>query len=325
MARPTKKDKQKREQLLKYFKRDSEIYTNFEKVTDKQSKERMIYTFLDCCSVRNNCNTIDGICCTFNDNPNSNGFDIYEEEIQFIELMNIDKNIHDYYCSILANSKSILYNSYKKDYRVYQMIDEVILIKLFGKKRVEEFDNRGYPHYLLPLLKKLTDDEKEQLKNYIKTNPFGNRTIIRQEYINNFHFINDNTNLLIELDFTKPIKEIQDYIKYLYNEYQNNKISDVFQYLNIERNYPKLENHDIYKTNGHKPFNVVLADKLFIYDAKKNGLNYTDIQKEINDYSKKKRKFSNDEIYKKTIIEYSNFMINFIDKKEFIKFRKGLY
>jgi len=325
MGRPTKEEKLKREKLLKYFKRDSEIYKSFEEVTKDLSKERMIYTFLDACSIRSTCNNIGGICCTFNDDPNNNdGWDdLWETVTPYQELMNIDEVKHDYYSSILAYAKSSLYaTKWKSDYRAYQMIDEVVLVELFGETRVKELDNRGYPHYLLPLLRKLTEDEKIVLKEHIKINSFGTKTIIMREYTNKLKYMKiGEASLLVELDFTKPLNELQEYIKHLHHEYEKNKISDVFDYLNIKRNHPTLSEHDIYRTNGHKPFNAVLADKLFIYDSLKNGLKFVDITKEINKYTKK---FSDDKIAKKTFDNYSNFIINFIDNEEFIKFRNGV-
>ena len=324
MARPTNKEKEDRKILLKYFKRDSEIYTNFEKVTQNQSKERMIYTLLEACSIRNTCNIIGGICCTFNNNPNNNGFDNWEEEILYQELMDIDETKHDYYSSILAHSQQLSdEEKHKKDYRAYQMVDEVVLVELFGEKRVKEFDNRGYPYYLLPLLRKLTDHENEKLKKYIAKNQFGTNTIIKREYANRMKLMeNKHINLLVELDFTKPVEEIQEYVAYLHEEYKNNKILDIFDYLDIKRNHPQLSDHDIYITNGHKPFNAVLADKLFIYDSFKNGLNFIDIRNEIDEYTKK---FSTDKIRRTTLKNYLHFMVDFIDNENFIDFRDGYY
>lgn len=318
MARPTKKEQLKRKQLLKYFKRDSEIYMDFEKNTEKMDNERLIYVFIDMCSMRSTCNNIGGICCTFNNGANDFDNPLYHE------LMAIDEVVHDYYASILAKSQSLILNKHKADYMAYQMIDEVVLIELFGEERVKDFDNRGYSHYLKPLLRSLTDTEQLALKERVACNPFGTKTIIQREYAQRMTLRTLNTNdILVEIDFTKPIEEIQKYIKNLHDEYRKNNILNVYESLKIKRKYQALDNHDIYKTNGHKPFNIVLADKLFIYDAYKNGLNNVDIQTQLNTYTNDVKKISNDKISMKTIQEYLKFMINFIDNNGFSEFRKG--
>ena len=286
----------------------------------------MIYTLLEACSIRNSCNIIGGICCTSNNDQNNNILDNWEEEILYKELMNIDKVKHDYYCSILAHSQSLLYEAKtKKDYRAYQMIDEVVLVELFGEKRVKEFDNRGYPHYLLPLLRKLTDQEKEKLKQRITKNQFGTNTIIKREYANKMEFMrNKHTNLLVELDFTKPIEELQEYIQLLRKEYQSKKILDIFDYLEIKGNRLSLDNHYIYTTNSHKPFNILLADKLFIYDTRKIGLTWEEIINELINYHTITLKISTDEITDNTIKKYHKHMIDFIEKQGFLDFKYGL-
>jgi hypothetical protein len=321
MARPTNKEREKRKKLLKYFKRDSEIYINFEKATEDKSNERMIYAFIDACSIRNSCNNIGGICCTFNDDPNNDGFDLWEEKTPYQELMNIDKRKHDYYSSILAHSKSILHNN--KEYRAYQMVDEGLLIKLYGEKRVKEFDNQGYPHYLKPLLRKLTLEEKEKLKKRIAKQQFGTNTIIKREYENKMNLnILDNASLLVELDFTKPLKEIQEYIKHLHEEYQKNNIKNIFNIMGIEKEKRKKE-EEIFLTNSHKPFNGLLADKLFIYDGKKMELTNDEIKKEIIVYWTKTKKISKDEITEKIIKKYYESIKKFIENEDYEKFLSG--
>jgi len=330
MGRPTKENKLKREKLLKYFKRDSEIYTSFEDITEQLNKEKILNYFSEQASYRYILSKFNGIRC-----GNNNFKD--ENKIYFEELYNISKLIHDYYTSLICNaqnnrkSKGLDYYigsdinggdmpyGVVNNYSTHFIIDEIRLIEILGEDRVKELNGNGYPHYLAHLNLTLTITEKKKLRKSIEGNHlYGIRTVIKKELgrygKNNY----DNNSFLVELDFTHPLEEIQEHIKFLYEEYQQKNLYNIFDFLNIERT--PINHYDHYKTNGHKPLNVLLADKLFIYDGLGMGLNIKDVSNEIDRYTNNVKNISNDKINKKTVKSYLSFMWDFIDNKGFVGF-----
>lgn len=432
MGRPTKKEQLERKKLLKYFKRDSEIYVNFEQSTNGLTNEEMIYFFIDECKVRNTCNLFSEldervICCTFNDSD-TDGFNTDWDEIKYQELYDIDVKKHDYFSSIVAHSKSVLYNvlstkkskpvptlnktvfiekfgektvqelyeevvlnkmwkyhgepienyminnhllikknsnilikeldsdtfeglydvdKMKRDYctslllfshkyRVCNRISKDRLIKIFGKEFIEKFGDMDYSNNIFSLTEQLTDVQNQRLKESISKNSFEVETVIEQEYTKDrkkYIYPTINKALLVEIDFTKPIDEVLEYINHLYKEYQNKKILDTFEFLNIKHEPLALYSHDIYKTNSHKPFNVLLADKLFIYDAFRNGLNVADMQNQIDNYRLKLKNIKDedkqydeslkDKIGSYRVNKYLETMIELIENGGFREFLNG--
>jgi len=317
MAGISKEEREKRSKIGSYFKRDSLIYTNFEELTKKKSKQFIIYDFLNECAFRDVCNMIGGICCTYNE---SDSFDFDEFEIMFQDLHNIDESIHNYFSSLLAHSK-ILKNQNKKKYSIENMIDEALLIKVLGEERVKSFDNQGYSHNLEYLIKRiLTKEEIEKLRKHIDKKPFGTSTIIKQDYknpndITRYFGGTKNNTLLVELDLTKDPQELKEYIDILHKDYKNNEIKNIYDLLSLSQ--PKTTEHEIFTTNGHKDFQKLLADKLFIYDCRKVGLSYSQINAELNNYhSEYSDKYNKSR-------EYYSSISSFIDKKEYSSFNKG--
>jgi len=288
MARPTNKERAERKILLKYLKRDSEIYINFEETTKELTNEEISYYFVNACKLRKKVKDSGAISGNFIYKPKGKdkgwGLDSWNRKT-FQDLKDIDNLKHDYYSSILAYAESRIYQKeQKKKYITRYMIEEDILIKIIGEKRAKEVKSNIVPNDLgYLLLYELTDIEIEKVKKYINIRPYGVKTIIQRNYtLNNsllkvaVHRVKENT-LSVELDFTKSLDEINLYIQHLHEEYQKNNIKNVFDILGIEKEKRKEE--EIFLTNSHKPFNGLLTDKLFIYDGKNMGLTNKEIRK----------------------------------------------
>jgi len=312
MGRPFNKDREERKILLKYFKRDSVIYSNFEKATKELTNEETIYYFIQFCIFRNSCDTFGGICSYSTDLPK-----------EYQNLKNIDKVKHDYYSSLVSYSFYLVNNMrfrYQEKYEVSNKIDIDEIREILGEKRAEEAKRYGFGYWLY----RLTDIEKDKLKKHIDNKPSIAETIIYRNYVLDSKFSYKHlrhNSLLVELDLTKDLKEINKYIQHLHEEYQKNKIKNVFDTLDIKLS--KRNKEKIFSTNSHKPFNELLADKLFIYDAKKIGLTNKEIRKEIIRYSTVIKNNSKDEITETIMSNYYKSIKRFIKDEEYLKFLSG--
>jgi len=328
MGKPTNKERLEHKELSKYFKRDSEIYTTFEKITEGLNKEKIIKLFIEECEYRMVCidtDELEGVRCGNENFPKEDG-------IYFEELYKISKFKHDYYCSLLCVSQNntdkidfewhyrgsdirgnAIHIGQPNSYSISFWIHDGRLIEIFGKDRVQELGGtEGYPLGLRSLNFKLTAKEKELLRECIDKSPIGIRTIINKVHGNYGASTNSyNNSFLVEIDFTQPLEEIEIYIKHLHSKYHKNELPNVYDFLNIERKATNQK--EIYKTNGHKDFNILLADKLFIYDSVKMGLPQTYAQKEIIKYHTKTKKISKDETTETTVRDYLHFMIGLIE------------
>lgn len=344
MARPSKEEKKEREVLLRYFKRDSRIYSIFEENTDGMNKDKVLNLLLDASSTRYifeknyyiRKEIGDGIGCSNDNFPP-------HQEIYFEELYRLNKYKHDYYSLLMCISKhrwdgykpSEIIGRYVQDdingkcleygcenhYSNHFTIDSGRLIEIFGLERAKELGASYYPIYFSHFKFKLTDNEKKILVNSISKESHGVKTIVKRSHGYYGGQGSSNNTYLVDIDFTRPLEEIKEHIEFLYNEYQDNKLPNVFDFLGIERKRSNHEEH--YKTNSHKPFNVLLADKLFIYDARKMGLSWGDIQTELNHYTNKVLKISADKITEDTAKKYFKYMTNFIDERSFLNYQNG--
>jgi len=318
MGRPTKEEQRKREILLKYFRRDSKIYTSFEKATEGLNQSHTIGMLIDQCKVRN----FKGLKKLLLNTPNSN--------LLFIsELIDIDEEIHLYY-QLIHNIANINLNISTKDfYDLHYYINKSLLIKLFGKNRVNTFHSEGYfGFFLTDILSQLSEDEKKQLSNYISKNDVFDLHTIINDMVGRYSYNDSSLNHLVEIDFNKPKKDILNNIENLIDEYNKGNLPNVFDYLGIKK-YSNKKN--ILKTNSHKPFNILLADKLFIYDSCKIGLKYNDIINEIDNYSMKIQNIDYDisinekplnRVTTKTIKNYRDELIYLIDNNGYLDFEK---
>lgn len=325
VGRPKNKEREKRKILLKYFKRDSVIYSNFEDTTKSLTNNEVAYYFANACKLRNKAKDGGVICGTLNLDPKGSGWDLWEKKV-FQDLKDIDNAKHQYYTSVLGYSESKLYQQKtNKKYIVRYMIEEDILIKIIGEKRAKEVKSKILPNDLGYLLaRELTDIEINKVKKYINIRPFGIKTIVQSNYtLNNSllnHRIKDNT-LSVDIDFSKSLKEINNYIQHLHEEYQKNNLKNIFGLLGIEEE--KSNQEKIFLTNSHKPFNGLLSDKLFIYDSRKIGLTIGEIREELIKYWTKTKKISEDKITEGIIYDYHKSTKNFIENEEYEKFLRG--
>lgn len=229
------------------------------------------------------------------------------------------------------------------------MIDEPVLLKVLGEERVNELlydgfpdviqDNKGFPYldfeelltekasFILNITLDgeetestakppyLTNSEKIAIKKHIKLNPFGFRTMILRDYTKQQR--DSTSSHFVEIDFSKPIEEIEHFIKSIKKDFDNNprKLPTMYDLLGIKRK--TIEFHtlksDIYRSTNKKSNEQLLADILFIYDCNKTNYTQADIQQEF-------KLHYGYGIKKDTIKTYLEFAKNYINKKKYLEF-----
>ena len=313
---------------LELFIRSNPLYMSFEERTKDLNEVEISYVFCKECETRAKDINFINEWLELRDNSiddKENYPLIYNEK--FEELKNIDIDLYTYYNNL--TQKAIfqqLEDEITKKYSVKTMIDEPILLKVLGEDRVNQLlydgfpkeirENKGFPYLdFEDFLLVLTKDEVQKIKNHIKLNPFGFRTMILRDYskiqrdLTNSHFV--------EIDFSKPIEEIQGFIKTIKDDFDLNtkEIPTMYELLGIKRK--KIEFHtlksDIYKSTNKKNNAQILADILFIYDCDKANFDQGTIQQEFKSHY-------GYGIKKDTIRSYLKFGKNYINKKKYLEF-----
>lgn len=317
---------------LELLIRSSPLYLDFENRTKDLNEVEISYIFCKECETRAKDINFTKKWLEVRDNSTSKEEKekltlIYNE--QFEELKKIDFNLYAYYNNLFESVVlNPLEDSIRKQYSVKTMIDEPILLKVLGEDRVNELlydafpkeiqENKGFPYLDFEYLISMLDtDEVKKIKNHIKSNPFGFRTMILRDYAK---IQRDSTNShFVEIDFSKPIEEIQKFIKDIKDDFDLDpkKIPTMYDLLNIKRK--KIELHtlksEIYKKTNKKSNSQVLADILFIYDCDKANYIQADIQQEFKEHYKNEIG-----IRKDTIKNYLEFGKNYINKKKYLDF-----
>jgi hypothetical protein len=175
------------------------------------------------------------------------------------------------------------------------------------------------------------DECKEAVQQYFS----GNTELSKLEFnmpvitsINPSHEYHKRA--LIEIDFTKPKKEIMLLVSKLKDEYDsnNNFIQGLDEYLGLvpkkEAYNCTLENCDFYKKSPRKPLLNKLMDAFFIYDCKRIGLTNNYVIDEINRYWNEVKNIHHDKMSEKTYYEYLKYMRNQIDEKQYKKFYSSI-
>jgi hypothetical protein len=215
---------------------------------------------------------------------------IYNKEFEKLKVIDID--FYSYYNNLME--KVILQpltDSINKKYSVTTMIDEPILLKVLGKKRVDELlydglpkeiqENKGFPYldfeHFLTLLEK---EEALKIKKHIKLNPFGFRTMAHNHVIDDRDLTNS---LFVEIDFSKPIEEIEEFIKLIKDDFKDKTKKPTTMYNLLGIKHKKLELNTLGSTN-RKTTNQLFADILFIFDCYKAKYTQEDIQIEFKNH-----------------------------------------
>ena len=362
MARPSKQEIEKRNKILNlgFFKRDNEVYTNFENNLSLVSESLfMPYYFCDECHIRTpeHFLFLDEICNSKYADEQQN-FANNKEKIQYLykdksidesllnikKLSDIDENIGEYYYELFSNRR---YNFNRDRERINTnyistvLVDKDVLIKALGKKRIDEFTycttkNSLGAYSLVAMINGflsdaiLTDDEKIKIKNeLIKKNYASNIIVSRHitgSLTDDMTYSSNHKKILAELDLSKPIEEIVKYVTQLKTDFDNkpSKFPNAYELLgeSITPYKCDLKDCEIYKEKNPKPIYGRLADVLFIYDCKKMKLTNEYITDEINRYWQEVKKISTDGFY--SLEEYYKIAKEHIDNKKYIDYLVGV-
>jgi hypothetical protein len=323
-------DKRQRIINLELFTRSNPLYKSFENRTKFLNDVEISYIFCKECETRaKDLNFInEWFECRDNSIDDKENYPlIYNKKFEALKVINMD--LYTYYNNLMETvTTQSLEDSISKQYSVKTMIDEPILLKILGKKRLNELlydgfpqiiqDEKGFPYLDFEnFLTLITDDEVIKIKKYIKLNPFGFRTMVLRDYAKIER--NLTSSYFVEIDFTKPIEEIENFIKILKNDFKENpkKLPTMYDILKIR--HKKIKFHtlksEIYKNTNRKSNSQLLADILFIFDCYKAKYTQEDIQIEFKHYY-------GYGIKKETLKKYLNFAKEYINNNKFMEFIK---
>ncbi len=360
MAAPTKIEREKREKIksLGLFVRDSEIYTTTEQNLDNVSRAVLGYRFCDYCVDR-----VRGII-DINNKKDLLVEEYYVNENQrssLKELYSLDENMFYTYMGLLYHAhQNDFYNKIFSpfDYKIKTLIYKKDFNIILGEERTNQLFHKD-PMDIKFLLDRnmLDENELNKIREYYFNNEQDEDRITPHMTLINrsstsYNMVNLTSDLAktttiknpdskfyfewqtqktkavyVELDFTKPIEELVEFILKIKNDFDENpkNIQNIYDLLDDEGEIFKcdLKDCNIYKTNNVKPIGGRLADVLFIYDCKKAGLNNDYILKEINKYWTKTKKLFKDEMQLKTLREYHELAIDYIDNKKYKCYLSG--
>ena len=222
------------------------------------------------------------------------------------------------------------------------MVDEYVLIEALEEKRFKEIPfygkgtrhNEGWVNHpsrgravmdFESQLEKLNSDDIKKINEYINKKNRGVRTIIAQNYepfSNPLKRPDKNNKVLIELDLSKPLAEIEKFIKVIKDDFTNtNKIKTIYDLLGSENTMfvAELHEYNVYKKiNRASKSNLdMLADTLFIYDCIKADLDEGTIIALLNNhYDPVKMNIT-------SLRAYYKLACDFIDNERYKKFISG--
>lgn len=343
MARPTKEQIARREQIksLGLFVRDSHIYTTFEEETQKANltPTKLSYSFCNECEKRTNNFTYDG-----SDLKKYNN-DMYIQTLHMIDynlgifFHKLDTFSHsDFFSNEHYFSESYVHRSdiekiLKRSIPLDCGNDLISLESLLLKDHVivsRDFleDNRETTYYLSNEL--FTDRERRKIKKYYqnaKYNDLKYLTLITKDDKCEYNINGLERNTFAEIDLTKPLEELVEFVTMLKNDYDQDptSISNFHRLIrmDIEDHKCSLEACDIYKHKNPKPLSGRLMDVLFIYDCKVAGLDDSYVMDEVNRYWNDVKNVHKEKITKDTLQKYRKLAIDYIDNLEYKNFTKG--
>lgn len=337
MGRPTNEVREQRSKIIELglFVRDSYIYTNFENLTRDFPTHRLNYVFCKECSARDYMNNIE-VSELINLKPNIDSIEITKK---LEELEKLDDFLSTYYYTLYKNQFNHDKQFPLKAYTTDTIIESKHIINVLGNN--PPYDNLSTYTSLNSLAYKMPKEDRKKLLEYCIKYGLGETCIYREMITSmnlayydmpNIELKNDNLHRVkIELDLTKPTKEILKYIEAIKNDYDKDpsNIPTLSSLLGADTSDNKLcktKEFNIYDRKSKKPINGRLADILFIYDCRKAGLNDEYIRNEINRYWQDvKELFSlfENKFGEKTLIKYSIFSQKYIDKQEYKSFVSG--
>lgn len=320
MARPTKEEIERKEELKKFYKRDQKIYTVFEKYTDSLDNYTTLQVFCTICAVRR-------------ERFLSSEDDILLNDIDIYKLHN-EYRVVDYPIYLIRGLSALLLDDnldnegHKKVKRALKLLLEYSynFKAIFEKeKRIKEGKEKLDNNFLesLEVLKEilfmLFESKKGKLFNAVY------ETFIRKK-INQFA----NKSYFIEVDLTKPKKEIIKFIENIKDDFDANpfKFENTHDFLGLTPEIFKCDIKDcevfkLGKRGTNKPINGIMADILFIYDCYKVGLDKRYTIKEINRYWNEIKNLNKDEMSERTYENYKKIAIDYIEKQKYLCYITG--
>jgi len=322
MARPTKDELKQREEFISLglFVRDNNIYTAFEEDTKELnfSSIKLSYEFCNQC----------------------------EDRYEIIQNKSIETPM-EYYNALSDNLSFRNSPSYAREKKATYHSYTLVLQKEM-KKAIEEKGDRFSndeewntfvhldPFYNEEWNKdteyRLSNKEKQSMKTYFENinyhAEFKYLTIIEKDYRTIVtEKIGAERNTFMEIDLTKPLNELIEFVTTIKNDYDKNpnKISNFHNLIGLDYKDFKcsLGTCDIYKHKSPKTLSGKLMDTLFIYDCRKYGLNEDYIKSEINRYWNEVKNIHRETIAEGTYQKYYKFAIDYIDNKKFLCFIHG--
>ncbi len=347
MARPSKETIKKRNEILELeiFKRNNEIYINFEDKNNNKTKYDIAYSFSLCCFFRNPTRA--------NGNMITDVFlDIESEEIKqssmYKTLLSIDKN----YASYFLNFKSFYNDNKRRDngkpragYCIEHEIEISILRNALSKKRFIEATNEliNIEYFEMNFSESgsdfiLTNAEKMAIINELSEQGWkAEKTLIHSKQVSyDIEAIfedNHNKKIFAELDLTKSKEEILEYVSKLKDDFDK----DPSYFKNVSEIFGKtqapftcnLQDCEVYKAKNPKPIYGRLADVLFIYDCMQvNKILGADIltkdyiTDEITKYWRDTKNISTESFY--SFDEYYTLAKEYIDNKRYKDYLSGI-
>jgi len=335
-------EKRKRIIDLKLIERDNIIYTNFE----KNSEDNLNIDYLFCmqCYYRY----------SFTNGGSAKKYFLDKNSLEKLKILkSIDINIYNYYYSLMSVTPSF-HEPKKQGYSVKTSFSQYALIEALGEKRFKElsfygqstanensvlkplfFD--GYPvndlqkHLEYGLMK---DEDIEKIQDYIQNKNHGWNTKIRRNYVAldrtpvNEKYLKVN-NVSIDVDLNKSKEEILKFVEKIKDDYDLDKKEEHKNYStkNIPNVYDLLgmrkvedficdKKDCIKEEDKNKKMFEKYADILFIFDCKKACFTHKDIDEEFIKYYGYGMK-------SKTITNYYNIAIEYIDNQKYLSFLTG--
>lgn len=362
MGRPTKEQVKRRKAIegLGLFVRDSEIYTSFEYGIEKANltPTKVSYLFCDECSKRNE----DYL--SFDNNQDISMNKYHFKSFPIIEpLLNIDYelglylfHLHHWKYIDRSNDKILFppYYSctlaYKKD--IEKALERDLNLDLakammrfsskFTKASISKVELEEWiEHYKtdddlidIDFLQDdfFTEDDRKKIKEYYKNLNYKDYhhlnylTLITKEFPQSPKDGLER-NIFAELDLTKPLEELVEFVTMLKKDYDKDptSISNFHRLIGMELKDHKcsLDACEIYKHKNPKPLSGRLMDVLFIYDCGVAGLDDSYIMGEINRYWHDVKNIHREEITKDTLQKYRKFAKDYIDNQEYKNFIRG--
>jgi len=348
MARPTKEQVKKREEIkgLGLFVRDSEIYTYFENELSRLNitPTRTSYYFCMECEKRTDDFYYDSDILKKNNNDTyiDKLYDIdYKLGVYFHKLdtfSHSDFIAEDHYFSetyvLRAEIEKILNREISADCGNDLISLESVVLDDFTIVSREFFSNKDVlsetTYYSSCEL--FTKEEREKVKQHYKQlthHPFDLQYLTLISKDNKCEVSNSGLerNTFAELDLTKPLEELVEFVTMLKKDYDKDptSISNFHRLIGMELEDHKcsLEACEIYKHKNPKPLSGRLMDVLFIYDCGVAGLDDSYIMDEVNRYWHDIKNIHREKITKDTLQKYRKFAKDYIDNKEYKSFIKG--